>query len=58
MAPVHAVSAVMAALMSAAVIVALACRPARRVWRLASWVSIVLLALYLLNAVVQYVHGH
>jgi cation:H+ antiporter len=48
----------MAALMSAAVIVALACRPARRVWRLASWVSIVLLALYLLNAVVQYVHGH
>ena len=54
----HAVSAVMASLMSAAVIVALASRPAQRVWHLASWVSMALLALYLFNAVVQYLHGH
>lgn len=57
-APVHAVSAVTAALMSAVVVVALASRPAQRVWRLASWVSIALLALYLFNATVQYLHGH
>ena len=57
-APVHAVSAVMASLMSAVVIVALASRPAQRVWHLASWVSMALLALYLFNAVVQYLHGH
>lgn len=56
-APVHAVSAVTAALMSAAVIVALASRPMQRVWRMASWVSIALLALYLFNAAVQYLHG-
>lgn len=55
--PVHAVSALGACLMSGIVIVALACRPLSRVWRTANWASLALLALYLLNAVVQYLHG-
>ncbi len=56
-APVHAVSALTACLMSGAVIVALAYRPASRVWHTASWASLALLALYLLNAAVQFMHG-
>ena len=40
-----------------AVIVALACRPASRVWHSASWACLALLALYLLNAAVQFMHG-
>lgn len=56
--PVHAVSAVTACMMSAAVIVALAYRPASRVWHTASWASLSLLALYLLNAMIQFLHGH
>ena len=40
-----------------AVIVALAYRPVSRVWHTASWASIALLALYLLNAVLQFLHG-
>lgn len=55
--PVHAVSAITACLMSGAVIVALAYRPRSRVWHTASWASLALLALYLLNAAVQYLHG-
>jgi cation:H+ antiporter len=55
--PVHAVSAITACLMSGAVIVALAYRPVSRVWHTASWASLALLALYLLNAVVQFMHG-
>ncbi|KGM39482.1 cation transporter [Aquabacterium sp. NJ1] len=56
--PVHAVSAVTACMMSAAVIVALAYRPVSRVWHTASWASLSLLALYLLNAMIQFLHGH
>lgn len=55
--PIHAVSALSAGLMSGAVIVALAYRPVSRVWHTASWASIALLALYLLNAAVQFLHG-
>lgn len=55
--PMHAVSAVTACLMSGAVVVALAYRPVNRVWRVGSWASIALLALYLLNAVLQFLHG-
>ena len=42
---------------ASAVIVALACRPASQVWHTASWASLALLALYLLNAAVQFMHG-
>jgi cation:H+ antiporter len=52
--PVHAVSALTACLMSGSVIVALAYRPVSRVWHTASWASLSLLALYLLNAVIQF----
>jgi cation:H+ antiporter len=43
--------------MSGAVIVALAYRPVSRVWHTASWASLSLLALYLLNAMVQFLHS-
>lgn len=56
-APVHTVSAVTACVMSAVVIAGLAGRPARRLWRLASGVSLLLLLLYLFNAAVLYHHG-
>lgn len=55
--PLHIVSALTACMMNGAVIVALVYRPVSRVWRSASWASLVLLALYLFNAVVQYLHG-
>ncbi len=54
---VHAVSAIIACMMSGVFIVALAYRPVSRVWRSASSVSLALLALYLLNAVIQFLHG-
>jgi len=55
--PVHAATAFTACLMSAIVIVSLASRPARRVAGVATWSSLALLALYLLNAAIQFVHG-
>lgn len=55
---IHAVSAVTACMMSGAVIVALAYRPTTRVWHTASWASISLVVLYLLNAAIQFVHGN
>lgn len=55
---VHAVSAITACLMSGVVIVALAYRPVSRVWHIASWASLVLLALYLLNATIQFMQVH
>lgn len=54
----HAVSAIAACLMSGVVIVALAYRPVSRVWHIASWASLVLLALYLLNVAVQFIQMH
>ncbi len=56
--PMHAVSAMSATLMSGTVVVALVYRPASRVWHIGSWVSLALLALYLLNAALLYLHGH
>lgn len=54
---VHAASAFAACLMSAIVIVSLASRPTRRVAQVATWSSLALLALYLLNAAIQFLHG-
>jgi cation:H+ antiporter len=56
-APVNAVSALTACLMSGAVIVVLAYRPVSRVWHTASWASLSLLALYLLNGAVQFLQS-
>ncbi|MBX3622775.1 MAG: sodium:calcium antiporter [Rhizobacter sp.] len=55
--PLHGVTALIACAMSGAVIVALVYRPVSRVWRTASWASLVLLVLYGVNAVLQYLHG-
>jgi len=55
--PAHMMSAITASLMSGIVIVSLAYQPVSRVWRIASWSSLALLALYLLNAAVQFLHG-
>lgn len=54
----HIMSALSACVMSAAVVVALAYRPASRVWHIGSWASIGLLLVYLLNTFVQYAHGN
>ncbi len=55
--PLLAVSALIAALMSATVIAGLMLRPASRLGRSVNWVSLLLVAFYLLNAAVQYLHG-
>lgn len=56
-APVHAVTAFSAAMMSGAVIVGLVSRPGRQ-WRyMPSMVSLALAAVYLVNVYVLYVHG-
>jgi len=55
--PVHAVSAMSAILMSGVVIIALLTKPAGRVMRLASWASVALAAVYVLNASVLFSHG-
>lgn len=54
--PVHAVTAFSAAMMSGAVIVGLAYRPRQRVLRTMSVVGAALLAMYLLNVYVLFVH--
>ncbi len=54
---VHAATAITACLMSGIVIVSLASRPTWRVAHMASWSSLALLALYLLNTTIQYLHG-
>ncbi|WP_374568157.1 sodium:calcium antiporter [Ideonella sp.] len=54
--PLHGATALIACAMSAVVIVALVQRPIYRVWRTASWASLALLALYLFNSAVQYLH--
>jgi len=55
--PVHAVSAMSAILMSGVVIVALLTKPSGRVLRLASWASIALAGVYILNAYVLFRYG-
>lgn len=52
----HNVTALSAALMSSAVAIALVYRPASTVKRVGSWASITLLALYLMNALLQFLH--
>lgn len=54
--PVHAVTAFSAAMMSGAVIVGLVYRPRRRLMRSVSAVGAALLAMYLLNVYVLFVH--
>lgn len=54
---VHAATAITACLMTGIVIVSLASRPTWRVAHMASWSSLALLALYLLNTAIQYLHG-
>ena len=55
--PVHAVSAMSAILMSGVVIIALLTKPAGRVMRLASWASVALGAVCVLNTYVLFSHG-
>lgn len=55
--PVHAGTAVAAVVMSGLVMIGLVRRPQGRVLRFASWVSVGLLATYLLNAVLVFLHG-
>jgi len=55
--PLLAASALIAVLMSATVIAGLALRTASRLGRSVNWVSLLLVAFYLLNAAVQYLHG-
>lgn len=55
--PVHAVTALTAAMMSGAVIVGLVYRPPQRMLRTMSVVSAALLAMYLANVFVLFVHG-
>jgi cation:H+ antiporter len=53
----HAVTAVSAAIMSAAAIVGFSYRPRSRLLRRSSWVGATLLGVYLLNAFVQFLAG-
>ena len=56
-APVHAGTAVAAVVMSGLVMVGLVMRPQGRALRRLSWISVGLLATYLLNAVLVFLHG-
>lgn len=56
--PVHTGTAVAAMVMSGLVMIGLIMRPAGRVLRLLSWISVGLAATYLLNATLVFVHGH
>lgn len=56
-APVHAGTAVAACVMSGLVIIGLVMRPQGRVLRVVSWVSVGLLAIYLVNAALVFVLG-
>ena len=53
----HAVTAVSAAIMSAAAIVGFSYRPRNRLLRRSSWIGATLLGVYLLNAFVQFLAG-
>ena len=52
----HVLSALAASLMTGAVIVGLSCRPVSRVWHATSWVSMALVAMYVMNATMHYLH--
>ena len=53
----HAVSAVSAIIMTGVAVIGLLYRPPGPLWRSVSWISISLLALYLLNSYVLFRHG-
>jgi cation:H+ antiporter len=53
----HAASALSAMMMSGLAIVGLVLRPASRVFRSVSWISLMLLVIYLLNMLFLYLHG-
>ncbi len=53
----HSASAFSAMMMSGLAVVGLVLRPASRVFRTVSWVSLMLLAIYLLNTWFLYLHG-
>ncbi len=55
--PVNAGTAIAAVVMSALVMIGLVMRPQGQVLRVLSWISIGLLAVYLLNAVLVFLHG-
>lgn len=55
--PAHAVSALSAMTMGGLAISGLVLRPASRVLRTVSWVSVLLLAVYLLNGLYHHLHG-
>lgn len=54
---VHATSAFSAMMMSGLAVVGLVLRPASRVFRTVSWISLLLLVIYLLNMWFLYLHG-
>lgn len=54
----HAASAFSAMMMSGLAVVGLVLRPASRVFRTVSWVSLLLLVIYLLNTLFLYLYGH
>ncbi len=56
-APVHAVSALSAMVMSGVAIVGLVYRPKTRLFRSIGWTSLFLLSIYLLNSYVLYLYG-
>jgi cation:H+ antiporter len=54
----HATSAFSAMMMSGLAVVGLVLRPTSRVFRTVSWISLMLLVIYLLNALFLYLYGH
>jgi cation:H+ antiporter len=54
----HAVSGVSAIVMTGAAIVGLLYRPAGRVLRIAGWVSLIIVLIYVLNSLVLYLRAH
>ena len=54
----HAASAFSAMMMSGLAVVGLILRPASRIYRTVSWVSLLLLVVYLLNTLFLYLYGH
>ena len=54
----HAASAFSAMMMSGLAVVGLVLRPQSRVFRTVSWISLLLLVIYLLNSLFLYLYGH
>ena len=54
----HATSAFSAMMMSGLAVVGLVLRPTSRVFRTVSWISLLLLVIYLLNTLFLYLYGH